>query len=351
MVLDNKKIEAFSTQVVLDLSAGMSGVLVQIGLELGLYKAMAKLGATNAKELSGYTGTFTRYIQEWLNNQAAGGYLLYDSNEKTYTLPQEHALILADENSPFYMTPGFNVISSMWMDKDLIVKDFKEGKGIGWHQHHHSLFFGTEAFFRAGYRANLVNQWIPSLSGVKEVLEKGGKAADIGCGHGASTLLMAEHFPKSVFFGFDYHEQSIKTAKERALTTKLKNTAFEVFNAENYTEGDFDLICFFDSFHDLGNPLQALKHAKSKLSENGFIMLAEPASFDETEKNFNPVGRMFYAASTTLCVPNSNSQKGACCMGAQAGPAKVKDLAFKAGFSRVKVVQQTPVNLIFEIRK
>src|SRR5690606_6338611 len=250
-------------------SAGMSGVLAQIGLELGLYKAMAKLGATNAKELSGYTGTFTRYIQEWLNNQAAGGYLLYDSNEKTYTLPQEHALILADENSPFYMTPGFNVISSMWMDKDLIVKDFKEGKGIGWHQHHHSLFFGTEAFFRAGYRANLVNQWIPSLSGVKEVLEKGGKAADIGCGHGASTLLMAEHFPKSVFFGFDYHEQSIKTAKERALTTKLKNTAFEVFNAENYTEGDFDLICFFDSFHDLGNPLQALKHAKSKLSENG----------------------------------------------------------------------------------
>src|SRR5690606_19242043 len=214
------------------------------------------------------------------------------------------------ENSPFYMTPGFNVISSMWMDKDLIVKDFKEGKGIGWHQHHHSLFFGTEAFFRAGYRANLVNQWIPSLSGVKEVLEKGGKAADIGCGHGASTLLMAEHFPKSVFFGFDYHEQSIKTAKERALTTKLKNTAFEVFNAENYTEGDFDLICFFDSFHDLGNPLQALKHAKSKLSENGFIMLVEPASFDETEKNFNPVGRMFYAASTTLCVPNSNSQKG-----------------------------------------
>lgn len=349
--LDFEKVQAFTGQVINDLSAGMSGVLVQIGEELGLYRALRELGPTDAKTLSVKTGTFERYVQEWLNNQAAGGYISYDPEHGTYSLPEEHALILADSNSPFFMAPGFQVVSSLWYDKDKMVQDFKEGKGIGWHQHHHNLFFGTEAFFRSGYRANLVNEWIPALEGIEDKLLSGGKVADIGCGHGASTILMASKYPDSTFYGFDYHTESIETAKLRAREAGLTNAIFEVASAQDFKEGGFDLICYMDAFHDFGNPLEAILHAKTKLTDDGSIMLVEPASFDELEKNFNPIGRMFYAASTTLCVPHSHSQEGGYCLGAQAGPERVRQIVEDAGFTRFKIAQRTPVNLIFEIKK
>ncbi len=349
--LDMEKVQAFAGQVIDDLSAGMSGVLVQIGDELGLYGALQELGPTNAKKLSLKTGTFERYIQEWLNNQAAGGYIDYNPEQKTYSLPEEHALILADSNSPFFMAPGFQVVSSLWYDKDKMVQDFKEGKGIGWHQHHHNLFFGTEAFFRSGYRANLVNEWIPALEGVEDKLMQGAKVADIGCGHGASTILMATKYPNSFFYGFDYHAESIDTAKLRASEAGLTNAIFEVASAQDFEESGFDLICYMDAFHDFGNPLNAIQHAKSKLTDEGSIMLVEPASFDEPEKNFNPIGRMFYAASTTLCVPHSHSQDGGYCLGAQAGPERVRQIIGEAGFSQFRIAQRTPVNLILEIKK
>lgn len=348
--IDSKKMEVFAGQVISDLSAGMSGVLVQIGLELGLYKAMATLGDTTAKELAETTNTFPRYIQEWLNNQAAGGYVDYSADTNTYRLSMEHALILANEDSPFYMTPGFNVVSSMWMDKDKIVQDFKDGQGIGWHEHHHSLFFGTEAFFRAGYRANLVNDWIPSLTNIDSILKSGGYVADIGCGHGASTIIMASQYPKSTFYGFDNHKDSIEIARKRAKDAGLTNIYFEVANANDFGGDAFDLICFMDSFHDFGNPLKAITNAKNKLTARGSVMLVEPASFDNLEENFNPIGRMFYAASTTLCVPHSNSEEGHYCLGAQAGPKRVEQIVKEAGYTNFKICRRTPVNLIYELK-
>lgn len=348
--LNPDKVEQFSGTVLADLSSGMSGVLVQIGHELGLYRAMKDLGSFTANDLAQKTGTFMRYVQEWLNNQAAGGYVLFESKTKKYVFPTEHALVLADEDSSAYMVPGFNVVSSMWYDKDRIIDDFRKGKGIGWHEHHHNLFFGTEAFFRTGYRTNLAKEWIPSLDGMEEKLRVGGKVADIGFGHGASTIIMASHYPNSQFYGFDYHEDSIKIARERAIQAGLSNIHFEVASAHNYIGNNYDLVCFMDAFHDFGNPLEAIKFTKTKLSTQGSVMLVEPASFDDPEQNFNTVGRMFYAASTTLCVPHSHSQDGGICLGAQAGPSKVQDIALEAGFLSFKIVKRTPVNLVFEIK-
>lgn len=348
--VDFQKVEAIAGQVVSDLSAGMSGVLIQIGHELGLYKAMVGQGPLSAKQLAKRTNTFERYVQEWLNNQAAGGYVNYDPNEKTYELTQEQAIVLAIEDSPAFMTAGFYLVSSLWYDKDKIVQDFKEGKGIGWHEHHHNLFFGTEAFFKPGYKTNLVNEWIPALDGIDAKLQQGGKGADIGCGHGASTIIMAEKYPNSEFYGFDYHAGSIEVARERARAAGLNNVHFEVAAADNFQGDNFDLICYMDAFHDMGNPYKAIAYARKKLAQNGSVMIVEPASSDKVEENFNPIGRMFYAASTTVCVPNSHSQEGGYCLGAQAGPAKVEAIIREAGFSRFKVALQSPVNLIFEVK-
>lgn len=348
--LDFQKVEALAGQVVSDLSAGMSGVMIQIGHELGLYKAMVGQGPLNAEQLAEKTGTFKRYVQEWLNNQAAGGYVLYDPATRTYELTQEQAIVLAIEDSPAFMTAGFYLVSSLWYDKDKLVQDFKEGKGIGWHEHHHNLFFGTEAFFKPGYKTNLVNEWIPALEGIDVKLKQGGKGADIGCGHGASTLIMAEKYPNSEFFGFDYHKGSIEVARERAHAAGLTNVHFEVAAGDNFHGDDFDLICYMDAFHDMGNPYKAISYARKKLAPKGSILLVEPAASDKVEENFNPVGRMFYAASTAVCVPNSHSQEGGYCLGAQAGPAKIEAIVREAGFTRFKIAQQSPVNLIFEVK-
>ncbi|WP_295120773.1 class I SAM-dependent methyltransferase [uncultured Chitinophaga sp.] len=349
-VVDFKKAEQFLGQFILDLSANYSGVMALLGQELGLYTAMRGAGPLTPHELAAKTNTFERYIREWLNNQAAGGYIVYDKVNKTYELPEEHALVLVEKDSPFLLGPAYYVVNSLWKDKDKLLNAFTTGSGIGWHEHHHDLFHGVESVYRTGYLANLNSVWIPSLPGMETKLRNGGRVADIGCGHGASTILMAEAFPNSEFYGFDYHTASIAVAKQRAAEKGLTNVFFIEAGAEAYTQGNFDMICFFDCLHDLGNPLKALQYARTKLATDGSLLFVEPNAGDNPEDNFNPIGRMFYAASTALCVPHSHSEDGDYCLGAQAGPAAVKQIVKEAGYSRFRIAQQNPINLIFEVK-
>lgn len=348
--LDMQKVEQFAGQIVLDLSANYSGVMSLLGQELGLYKAMRGAGPLTSAQLAKKTNTFERYIREWLNNQAAGGYVTYDPQSKTYDLPEEHAMVLIEKDSPVLLGPAYFVVSSMWKDKEKLAEAFKSGSGIGWHEHHHHLFHGVEAVYRTGYLANLNSAWIPSLAGMEEKLNKGGRVADIGCGHGASTILMAEKFVNSEFYGFDYHQESIDVARQRAEEKGLTNVFFKKVDAEGYEQGNFDMICFFDCLHDLGNPGKALRHARTKLAPTGSLLVVEPNASDKIEENFNPIGRMFYAASTALCVPHAHSEKGDHCLGAQAGPAVTKKIVEEAGYSYFKIAQQTPINLIYEVK-
>jgi len=349
-VLDMEKAEQFAGQFIADLSANYSGVMILLGFELGLYKAMHKQGPLSAKKLAEKTGTFERYIQEWLNNQAAGGYLDYHADDHMYELTDENALVLTQKDSPFLMSPAYFVVNSLWQDKEKLAQAFKTGKGIGWHEHHQNLFIGVESVYKAGYLANLNDVWIPSLPGMEEKLNSGGRVADVGCGHGASTILMAERFPHSEFFGFDYHKESIEVAQQRAAEKGLSNVFFQQANAEEYHQGNLDLICFFDCFHDFGNPLRAIEYARTKLAPQGSLMIVEPCASDQVADNFNPIGRMFYAASTALCVPHSHSENGDYCLGAQAGPAKVEEITKKAGYNSFKLADQNPFNNIYEVK-
>lgn len=345
-----EKAEQFAGQFILDLSANYSGVMTLLGIELGLYEAMRGAGALTSDQLAEKTNTHKRYIGEWLNNQAAGGYVTYHPENKTYELPEEHAMVLTEKNSPFLMGPAYFIVNSMWLDKEMLAEAFKSGNGIGWHEHHHHLFHGVEAIYRTGYLANLNNVWIPGLEGMNEKLKKGGRVADIGCGHGASTILMAEAFPNSEFYGFDYHIESINIAKDRAKEKGLTNVFFEKTDAKGYAQGNFDMICFFDCLHDFGNPLKALGYARTRLAPEGSVLIVEPNASDKTEENFNPIGRMFYAASTALCLPHSHSEEGDYCLGAQAGPAAVEKIVKEAGYSRFRIAQQNPINLVFEVK-
>lgn len=350
-LLDMEKVEEFAGQFIQDLSANYSGIMIILGQELGLYKAMQGYGPITPFQLAEKTNTFERYVQEWLNNQAAGGYIKYHPDEKTYELPAEHALVLVEKDNPFLLAPAYYVVSSLWEDKTKLINAFQTGIGIGWHEHHDHLFFGVESVYKSGYLANLNDVWIPALDGVEEKLQRGTRIADIGCGHGASTILMAEKFPNSDFFGFDYHTESIEVATKRAAEKGLTNAFFDSAHAEGYEQGNFDLICFFDCFHDFGDPLKALSFAGTKLAPEGSLLLVEPNASDSIEDNFNPVGRMYYAASTALCVPHSHSEEGDYCLGAQTGPAKVEEIAKKAGFNNFKIVSQNPFNLVYEIKK
>lgn len=350
MNLDSGKLDAFAGLVVQELSTNMGGVMLQLGHELGLYKAMSDGAEYTAESLAKRTGTYPRYLQEWLNSQAAGGYLTYNPDKQTYSLPPEHAAVLADEESPAYLAPGFNVVQSMWADKDKLKLAFSTGEGIPWREHHHSLFFGTEAFYRSGYRAHLLESWIPSLEGIHETLETGGTVADIGCGHGASTLLMAERYPNSTFYGFDSHKESILVARDRAYEQGLQN-AFFFDRSATEVSGTFDLICFMDAFHDLGDPAQAAKVAYELLADAGSLLLVEPRAGKRPEDNFHPIGRMFYSASTALCVPHSNSEEGHLCLGAQAGFDSIADILREVGFRRVHLAATTAVNHIIEAKK
>ncbi|HEV2972558.1 MAG TPA: class I SAM-dependent methyltransferase [Pirellulales bacterium] len=350
MAIDEAKMQAFLGQAVGDIGAAMSAVLALIGDKLGLYKAMAGAGPLSAAELARRTGTSERYIREWLGNQAAGGYVSYDPTTETYTLPPEQAAALADETSPFFVSGAFQVIAAMFKAEPKMVENFRSGGGLAWGEHDCQLFAGTERFFRPNYRGNLIASWIPALTGVREKLTAGGKVADVGCGHGASTILMAESFPKSRFFGFDNHAASIETARKRAAEAGVADrVTFDVAGSTDYPGRDFDFVAHFDCLHDMGDPVGAARHVAETLGRDGAWMVVEPLASDRVEENLNPVGRVFYAASTMICVPASLAYHGPA-LGAQAGEARLREVITAGGFTRLRRAAQTPFNLVLEAR-
>jgi SAM-dependent methyltransferase len=349
--IDEARLEAFMGQAVTDMGAAISVPLFRIGEKLGLYKAMAHAGPLTSEEVAARSGTAERSVREWLRNQAAGGYVIYDAATDRYTLPEEHALALADEESPFYILGVYDVIASVHADEDRILAAFRTGEGMGWHEHDDRLFHGTERFFRPGYRAHLVSEWIPALDGVQNKLELGATVADIGCGHGASTILMAEAFPNSRFVGFDYHDASLDRARAAAEAAGLADrVSFERASAKDYPGSDYDLVCAFDCLHDMGDPVGAAAHVRETLAANGTWMIVEPFANDRVEDNLNPVGRVFYGASTVICTPASLSQEVGLALGAQAGDARLTDVIKQGGFTYVRRATETPFNLILEAR-
>jgi SAM-dependent methyltransferase len=349
--IDEAKLEAFMGQAVTDMGAIISAPLMVIGEKLGLYKAMAGAGPLTAKEVAERSGAAERYVREWLGNQAAGGYVEYDPASDRYTLPDEHALALADEDSPFYILGVYDSIASLYADEDQILEAFRSGEGMGWHEHDARLFRGTERFFRPGYKAHLVAEWIPALDGVQEKLERGAKVADIGCGHGASTIIMAEAFPNSEFFGFDYHDASIKRAREAAEAAGVADRiTFAVASAKDYPGEGYDLVTVFDCLHDMGDPAGASAHIRDTLADDGTWMIVEPFAGDAVQENLNPIGRVFYGASTVICTPASLDQEVGLALGAQAGEARLAEVIKEGGFSTVRRATETPFNLILEAK-
>jgi SAM-dependent methyltransferase len=349
--IDGAKLEAFMGQAVTDMGAIISAPLMLIGEKLGLYKAMAHAGPLTSQEVAERSGAAERYVREWLGNQAAGGYVTYDPASDRYTLPDEQALALADEDSPFYILGIYDSIASLYADEDQILEAFRSGEGMGWHEHDHRLFRGTERFFRPGYRASLVAEWIPALNGVQEKLERGAKVADVGCGHGASTIIMAQAFPNSEFFGFDYHAPSIQRAREAAREAGVDDRiTFATAAAKEYPGTGYDLVTVFDCLHDMGDPVGASRHVLETLDSDGTWMIVEPFANDRVEENLNPVGRVFYGASTVICTPASLSQEVGLALGAQAGEARLTDVVQQGGFTRVRRATETPFNLILEAR-
>jgi 2-polyprenyl-3-methyl-5-hydroxy-6-metoxy-1,4-benzoquinol methylase len=353
MALNEAKLHEFLGKAVGDMGAAMSATLVMLGDRLGLYKAMAGAGPITAAELSKKTGCRERYLQEWLLNQAAGGYLQYHADTGKYSLPEEQAFCLADPMSPGYIGGAFDIIQSVNRDEPKIRDAFKSGKGVPWGDHDACLFCGTERFFAASYRGNLVNSWIPALDGVAGKLTAGAAAADVGCGHGTSTILMAQAFPKSRFTGFDMHGPSIECATKKAAELGVKNVEFAVADAGGFPGpkgGDaFDFIACFDCVHDMGDPVGCAAQVRKRLKPGGVWMVVEPFASDKTEENLNPVGRTFSAASTMICVPASLASNGPA-LGAQAGPKRLIDTIKKGGFASARVATTTPFNLILEAK-
>jgi SAM-dependent methyltransferase len=348
--IDPAKLEAFMGQAVTDMGAVISAPLFVIGERLGLYKAMAGAGPLTSAEVAERAGVAERSVREWLRNQAAGGYVVYDAAADSYELPPEQALALADEESPFYLLGAYELIASLYADEEKITAAFRTGGGMGWHEHDHRLFAGTERFFRPGYKGHLVAEWIPALEGVEAKLEGGAKVADIGCGHGASTVLMAEAFPNSEFHGFDYHPASIERAREAAADAGLDNAAFSVATAKDYPGTDYDLVAVFDCLHDMGDPVGASTHVHDSLAPDGTWLIVEPFAGDTVEDNLNPVGRVFYGASTMICTPASLDQEVGLALGAQAGEKRLAEVIKSGGFSDVRRATETPFNLILEAR-
>ncbi len=346
--LDGSKLNAFMEKAVGDMGAAMHATLVVVGDKLGLYKAMANAGWLTPAELATKTKTSERYVREWLNANAASGYVMYDPATQRYELPPEQAFALTVQDLP----GAFHIISSCFKDEPKITQAFRTGEGVGWHEHDANLFFGTERFFRPNYENNLLATWIPALEGVGQKLSRGGTVADVGCGHGASTLLMARAYPKSRFYGFDYHSGSIEYARHVAGRDGLMDSvSFEVASSKSYPAGDgYDLVTFFDCLHDMGDPTGAAQHVLSTLKPDGTWMIVEPFANDRPEENHNPVGRIYYSASTMICTPASLAQEVGAALGAQAGEERIKKVVTDAGFKRFRRAAQTPFNLIFEAR-
>ena len=351
MAVDQAKLDEFVGKAVGDLGSALTAALVVIGDKLGLYKAMANASPLSPAELATSTGTAERYVREWLNAQAAAGYVSYDTASGRYFLSPEQVAALADETSPAFVLGGFQAMTAAMKAAPKVAEGFTTGKGLGWHEHDPDLFEGTERFFRSGYKANLTTSWIPALDGVEAKLRNGAKVADVGCGHGASTILMAQEYPMSTFFGFDYHGPSIERARQRAAEAGVSDRAqFEVAKAKEYPGTNYDLVAFFDCLHDMGDPVGASAHVHGSLHPEGTWMLVEPFANDRVEDNHNPVGRVFYSASTLICTPASLAQEVGLALGAQAGESRLREVVTAGGFTRFRRATQTPFNLVFEIK-
>jgi ubiquinone/menaquinone biosynthesis C-methylase UbiE len=330
-----------------ELGAAANAALLLIGDKLGLFRALAS-GALTPAELAHRTGTHERYVREWLASQAASGFVIYDPSAGTFTLSPEQAAVFADEESPVNMTGGLYSLAAVFADEPKLTAAFRTGKGVGWGDHCNCLFCGVERFFRPGYKAHLLAAWLPALDGVVAKLERGAKVADVGCGHGASTLIMAKAFPNSEFVGIDFHAASIVHAREHA--GGLANVRFETARAQDYWDSGFDLVTMFDALHDMGDPVGAAAHARETLKRDGTLMLVEPMAGDSLAENLNPVGRIFYAFSTSVCVPASLGQEVGAALGAQAGEKRLSEVVRQAGFSRFRRAAETPFNMVLEAR-
>jgi len=347
--LNEDKLNEFLGKMVGDLGASITGALVVIGDRLGLYEALAD-GPMSSTTLAERTGTNERYIREWLANQAASGYVEYDPAADSYHMTPEKAACLAHAQSPALMTGGFYAVASVYNDEPKLTEAFRSGHGIPWGEHHSCLFCGTAKFFKPGYEANLVQSWLPALEGVTEKLERGAKVADVGCGYGLSTMVMAAAYPQSTFVGFDIHEASIDTARELAKEKGLSNVHFEVAEAKNYPGNGYDLVAFFDCLHDMGDPVGASAHVHQSMAQDGSWLIVEPFAHDKLEDNLNPVGRVFYGFSSTVCTPASLSQEVGAALGAQAGETRLREVVTAGGFTRFRRATETPFNLILEAR-
>jgi len=350
MAVDMDKLNSFLGQFVGDLGAAVHTGMVVIGEKLGLYKALAT-GAMTSAELAAKTKTDERYIREWLASQAAGGYITYNDATKKFSLTEEQAFTLADENSPAYLPGAFELAFGSLAAVPRITERFRSGAGMGWHEHDDAVFHGCEKFFRPGYAANLVSSWIPALKDVREKLESGIRVADVGCGKGSSTILLAKAYPKSKFYGFDYHDKSIEAAREIAKKEGVADrVTFEIAKAKEFPGKDYDFVAVFDCLHDMGDPVGAAKHVRRSLSSEGTWMIVEPFANDELKDNLNPVGRVMYSFSTLLCTPCSRSQEVGLCLGAQSGEKRIRDVITSAGFTQFRRATETPFNIVYEAR-
>ena len=349
--MQEQKLNEFLEQLLHDLGGAFGIGLVRIGHAHGLYKTLQAKGPQTSHELAAHTGLAERYVREWLAQQAASNYLAYDPADKRFTLPAEQAAVFADEDSPVFMVPAFDAAAAYLENQPKIQEAFKTGRGVGWGNQAGCLFCAIARFFRPGYQANLVEHWLPALDGVVEKLKRGALVADVGCGHGYSTVLMAQAFPNSRFIGFDFHAASIEEAKQHAAEHGVSdNVEFRVSSAQDYPGQEYDLVTFFDCLHDMGDPEGAAAHVRQSLKPDGTWMIVEPFAHDRLEDNLNPVGRLYYAASTMVCVPSSLDQEGAAALGAQAGERKLREVAMAGGFQSFWRATETPFNMILEAR-
>ncbi len=350
MELNEEKLHEFLGKMVVEMGAAANGALIILGDKLGLYKGLSSNGPMTSEQLADATGTTERYVREWLSAQAASGFVEYHKENENFSMTPEQTAVFADEQSPVLMTGAFYGISSMYHDEPKIEHAFRSGEGVSWGDHDSCLFCGTEKFFKPSYKANLISNWIPALGGVEEKLVKGGKVADIGCGHGVSTIVMAQAFPNSQFIGYDFHEPSVKHASAMAKERGLDNISFKVATAKNFPGKEFDLVAFFDCLHDMGDPVGACSHVAKSLKSDGTCMIVEPFAHDTLEENLNPVGRAMYSFSTMICTPSSISQEVGLGLGAQAGEKRLKEVALAGGFSQFRRAAETPFNLILEAK-